>query len=232
MKNIFKHNKEEEVLKEINIVIPTKWEEVNLKQYRELEKIKLKDIKDISSMLPILTNLSKEEIYQLPLDSINTLLGHIQFLNFQFDTKAKSNIIINNKEYLINYKDKLKFGEYVQINSLLDNKDINYAAILAILVRMKDEEFNDDFIANTLQDRIDMYDSQPITEIMPLISFFLNLWVQLEKCSQDYLMEAKQGINQYVTDIESSLNVMGLKKHYMIWQKIKLKRLKKLINNI
>lgn len=215
-------------------IVPEKWEDLNLKQFQDIMRLyEATDNKpDIIDLISIITNKDKEIIKQLPMDFIDKIMVRLMFLNEPIKTDNSNKITIDGEEYIINHMEQLKFMEYVDVNTLLDNDKLNYAGILSILCRKKGEIYNDDYINNVLPSRLEMYEKQPVTNIMPLIGFFLLLSNSFETRLQLFLMEGKSQINLLLKDIEDSLKNMGFKKYFMIYPMIRLRKLKKLVSNI
>lgn len=215
-------------------IVPEKWEDLNLKQFQDIMRLyEATDNKpDIIDLISILVNKSKDEIKMLPMDFIDKIMVRLMFLNEPIKTDNSNKITIDGEEYIINHMEQLKFMEYVDVNTLLDNDKLNYAGILSILCRKKGEIYNDDYINNVLPSRLEMYEKQPVTNIMPLIGFFLLLSNSFETRLQLFLMEGKSQINLLLKDIEDSLKNMGFKKYSMIYPMIRLRKLKKLVSNI
>lgn len=157
------------------INIPTKWEDITLKQFQELMKIYEQEDKDILDILALFTQRSKKELKQMPKEFIDTMLVHLQFMNTTLEVEPKSSIEINGETYKINYTEKLKFGEFVDVEGLIKDDKYNYAALLGMLCRKDKEIYDDDFIADKLDDRIKMFEELSIEQALQLINFFLKL---------------------------------------------------------
>lgn len=214
--------------------IPEKWDDINLLQFQSIMKLYESENKpDIIQLIQILTGKDIETIKQLPMDFIDKIMARMLFLNNPIDNKEVScKIEIGGEIYYINYMEQLKFMEYVDVNTLLEHDKLNYAGMLSILCRKKDEKYDDEYISNVLPQRLKMFEEQQVVKIMPLVAFFLMLSKQLETHLSSYLMEGKSQINQLLKDIEDSMKNMGYKKYFMTFRMIQLKKLKKLVNNI
>ena len=214
--------------------VPEKWEDINLKKFQQIMRLyeSSENKPDIIDLISIITDKDKEIIKQLPMDFIDKIMVRLLFLNEPIKCDDSNKITIDGEEYLINHMEQLKFMEYVDVNTLLDHDKLNYAGILSILCRKKNEEYNDDYISNILPKRLEMFENQPVTNIMPLIGFFLLLSDSFETHLQSCLTEGKYQIDQLLKDIGNSLKNMGFKKYSMIWQMIRLKKLTKLAKNI
>ena len=126
------------------------------------------------------------------------------------------------------------------------NDPYDYAGILAITCRkVIDEKIDDlskktwyvtepytsEFANEIYEHRKEYWENMPITEIMPLMAFFLIRWAELNPTSAISLPSREQ-LDQFVKDIETSLPDMDLPKWRLMLCKIQLRRLKKLIKCI
>lgn len=211
------------------ITIPTKWSEVTLKQFQELMKVYNQEDKDILDILSIFTQKSKKELRQMPSEFIETMLVHLQFMNTKLEVEPSSQIDIDGKIYRINYTEKLKFGEFVDVETLIKEDKYNWAAILAMLCRLEGEIYDDDFIADQLDERIKMYESLPIDRALQLINFFLKLKLRYITYSLRSLTlkEAREAAESLVQSIRDSLKDGAGTRLNSIYAKIELRKLEK-----
>lgn len=212
------------------IIIPTKWEEITLKKFCELMKVYEKDDRGILDVLEVLSGKTKSELRQMPTDFIDTMMAHLQFMNTPLKADPQSKITINGVEYKINYTEKLKFGEWTDAETVLKSKD--YAGLLAILARKEGEIYDDDFIANELDKRIEMFNSLPVTKALMLLNFFLKLNLNYMIYSQKCLEKSREAVEQLLRLTKSSLKDGGGRKLDLICAKIKLRKLEKSLRSI
>ena len=162
--------------------VPTSWDEVTLKQFQEIEAYydgtdKQFDARDV---LHIFCGRSIDEINELPMDFVESIMGHLMFLQTKPEERKSTNKIeIDGELYVINVMEKLKVGEYVAVDTVMKADKHNYAAILGILCRKQGEIYDSRFEAEVLNGRIAMFERQPITNILPLVGFFLELYMIL-----------------------------------------------------
>ena len=102
----------------------------------------------------------------MPSEFIETMLVHLQFMNTKLEVEPSSQIDIDGKIYRINYTEKLKFGEFVDVETLIKEDKYNWAGILAMLCRLEGEVYDDDFIADKLDGRIKMYEEMHINKAL------------------------------------------------------------------
>ena len=215
--------------------VPSKWDDITLKVYQDIERYyadKEERQFDVRDVLHILTNKSIDEINELPSEFLDTILTHLLFLVTTPDVGEPSNkIVIDGEEYIINIMEKLKLGEYVAVDNVIKADKSDYASIIAILCRKKGEVYDSKFEAETFEKRKEMFESQPVTKILPLIGFFLNLYIVLEKHSQLYSL-VEEGIDLIQQNIENSENLGVFKRLSLNWQMRKLRKSIKSIKRI
>lgn len=217
----------EEVIKDFGSWnVPTSWSDITLKKYEEIERYyEGKDEKfDVRDVLTILTDKTEDEINALPAEFLDTILTHLIFLTTTPEVQKPTNkIVIDGEEYSVNIMEKLKLGEYVAIDNILKADKHDYASILAVLCRKKDEIYDSKFEAEVFEKRKEMFEKQPVMNILSILSFFLHLYIALERLSQLYIA-AEEGINLIQQNIESLEKIGVFKKLSLNWQMRKLKK--------
>ena len=204
---------------------PKSWDELTLKQFQAIEEYYSdKDKKfDVREVLELFTDHSKEEISQLPIDFVDKLLNELTWLHESPKWGEPTNKIeLDGEKYQVNVQEKLKTGEYIAVDTVLKSDKHNYAAIMAILCRKEGELFDSKFENEVLGDRIQMWEKTPVTKVMPIISFFFELWLVSQKNTQLYSM-VEEAINLTRQDIENSHKDGDLSKRSM---KSAMKKLK------
>ena len=163
-------------LGEINV--PDSWDKVNLKTYSDIERYYAdnKETFDIRKVLHIFTGKSEDEINMLPVEFLNKIMDYLSFIHEPIKEEESRNwVVINNEKYIVHTENKLKTGEYVAADSIIKNDPHNYAALMAILCRKDGELFDSKFENEVLEDRIKLFEEQPVTKILPICTFFLKL---------------------------------------------------------
>lgn len=218
-----------------SITIPEKWEQVTLGQFEKIMDIIKGEEENTSinvvKLLAILTDTDEDYINSLPAEFVESLMARLLFLNDDptkdSDKMAKSQICIDGEFYHINYMEQMKFGEYVQVNEVTRTNPLDYSSILAILCRKNDEPFDDDFAANQFQKRKEMFSKQPVTDIIPLIAFFLKLYLVSQRHSKTYLKELESQTGQLLKDTENSVINGAGRKRSLSWRMRTLLKLRK-----
>lgn len=213
---------------EYNITIPTSWDEITLNTFIKLQSLYANENKpSFNEIISVLTNIELNELNEYPYFIIEKLMDKLDYLSQEITDKASNKIEINGETYQINYLEHLKFGEYVDVNTVIDGDKNNFKAILAILCRKEGEIYNDDFIALELNKRMDMFDMQPITKVYPLINFFLTLSMTSEHNMKSYLENLKDLASHTVQHYINSLKNGHGRRQFLNWRMRKLQKLKK-----
>ena len=209
--------------------VPTSWDEITLKQFQEIEKFyagKDKDF-DVREVLHIFTNNTLDEINALPINFTEQILNKLTFLKENVEWGKPSNQIeIDGEKYSINIMEKLKTGEYVAVDTILKNDTHDYISILAVLCRKEGEVYDSKFEAEEFEKRVELMGKQPVMKIMPLVSFFLNLYIVLRTHSLLYT-EVEEGLNLIQQNIDNSENLGVFKRRSLNSQMKKLRKLLK-----
>lgn len=206
--------------------VPKSWDEITLAKFQDLSRL-YKNNEQISDsqLIAFFCNVEESYIKDAPVAVVNEVMQYLDFINHPINDEEKSSITIDNTEYHIDTQDQLKFGEYVDVQTILKDDADNLAAVLAILCRKKDEEYNDEYIAKTLPERIALFEELPIVEVQPLINFFLKCCLQSAVATQASSM--KNLVNQQVQHIENFLRNGDGKSRSILWRMKTLQKLKK-----
>ena len=212
-----------------NIQIPTKWNEVTLEQFQKLLKIYKQEDRDILDIVSVFSGLDKKELKIMPKEFIDEMIIHLQFMNTPLRVEPSDKLEINGNTYRINYMEKLKFGEFVDCETILKSDEFDYASLLGILARLDGEVYDDDFIANKLDKRIEMFKLMPISKALVLINFFLQLRMRYIAHSQRSLAlkQGKEAAESLVQSIKDSVKGGAGNMLNSLYVKRKLKRLEK-----
>lgn len=214
--------------------VPTSWDEVTLRQYQEIERYyEGKDEHfDVRKVLNILTNHTEDEINMLPLEYLEEIMEKLNFLSsLPREEEPRNWCEINGERYSVHTEQKLKTGEYIASDTALKGDKHNYAAIMAVLCRKDGELYDSHFENEVLEGRIRLFEEQPVTKILPIISFFLRLYA-VSMMPTLLSLEAKELVDHTRKDIETLQKSGGISKRSMKSAMKKLKKLEKSINTI
>ena len=217
--------------------VPSSWDDLTLGKFQELER--LYDTEDgnerkfdVRDVLDLMTDRTKDEINELPIEFTDSLLRKMYWLHEQPDFGKPSNkITIDGETYTVHNENEMKFGEYVALDTALKGDKHNYAAMLAILCRKDGEIFDAKFENEVLPSRIEFWKNVSVMKVMPIVSFFLELSSMSLQVSQ-LSLEVQEGINHILKHIETSKRNGVFSALYTKWQVRKLKKLQKSIKNI
>lgn len=214
--------------------VPTSWDEVTLRQYQEIERYyEGKDEHfDVRKVLNILTNHTEDEINMLPLEYLEEIMEKLNFLSqLPKEEEPRNWCEINGERYSVHTEQKLKTGEYIASDTALKGDKHNYAAIMAVLCRKDGELYDSHFENEVLEGRIKLFEQQPITKILPIIGFFLRLY--LTSMMPTLLSsKARELVDLTRKDIETLQKNGEISKRSMKSAMKRLKKLEKSINTI
>ena len=214
--------------------VPTSWDGISLKKFQEINNYysdKDKEF-DVREIIHILADKTIDEVNELPAEFLEIILDKLKFLSTEIEAKEPTNKIeINNETYQINFMEKLKAGEYIAVEMATKDNNFNYASVLAILCRKENEIFDSTFENEVLPNRVALFEKQPITKIIPLISFFMNCYI-LSVLPSQLSIQLKEGINQERKNIESLYESGQVSRRSMKSAMKTLKKLEKIINGI
>ena len=215
--------------------VPSSWDDLTLGKFQELERLYDGDEErkfDVRDVLDLMTDRTKDEINELPIEFTDSLLRKMYWLHEQPDFGKPSNkITIDGETYTVHNENEMKFGEYVALDTALKGDKHNYAAMLAILCRKDGEIFDAKFENEILPSRIEFWKNVSVMKVMPIVSFFLELSSMSLQVSQ-LSLEIQEGINHILKHIETSKQNGVFSALYTKWQMRKLKKLQKSIKNI
>ena len=215
--------------------VPQSWDDLTLGKFQELERLYDGDKErkfDVRDVLDLMTDRTKDEINELPIEFTDSLLRKMYWLHEQPDFGKPSNkITIDGVQYTVHNENEMKFGEYVALDTALKGDKHNYAAMLAILCRKDGEIFDAKFENEILPSRIEFWKNVSVMKVMPIVSFFLELSSMSLQVSQ-LSLEVQEGINHILKHIETSKRNGVFSALYTKWQTRKLKKLQKSIKNI
>ena len=217
--------------------VPSSWDDLTLGKFQELERLydgdEDKERKfDVRDVLDLMTDRTKDEINELPIEFTDMLLRKMYWLHEQPDFGKPSNkVIIDGVQYTVHNENEMKFGEYVALDTAMKGDKHNYAAMLAILCRKEGELFDAKFENEILPSRIEFWKNVSVMKVMPIVSFFLELSSMSLQVSQ-LSSEIQEGINHILKHIETSKQNGVFSALYTKWQVRKLKKLQKSIKNI
>ena len=189
---------------------------------------------DIIGTLETFSDIPRSVINQMPTDLFESVIWRLKWITEQPDQTPSQSVEISGETYTINVMEKLKVKEYLDLNTVIENDKFNYAMIFAILCRKQGEEYDEEFIADKLPDRLEMFEQMNCVDGMKLIAFFLTCWVELETRSRNSLVvqSIKEDAQKLVKSIRSSLKPMDYIIPSRVRQILTLRKLEKSLKNI
>lgn len=217
---------EKDIIDYGSITVPTKWDDVTLDMFADIERYyqdKDKDF-DVREVLHIMIGKDIDFINSLPAEFLDAIMQKLSFLQTQPEIGEASNKIeIDGETYQVNVFEKLRTGEYVSFDMAMKADKYDYSTFMAILCRREGEKYNSKYEAELFDERKKMFGRQPVTKIMPIVSFFLNLWFVQESHSQLY-SKVQEALDLTQRNIDNSGKIGVFRRFYLNWQMRRLKR--------
>lgn len=217
-----------------SVTVPTSWNDVTLKMYSDIERYYSDKDKEfnILDVIDILIDKDRDYVMSLPQEFLENILEKLSFLQESPSNEKPTNSVeIDGEVYTVHTENKLKVGEYIAADTAIKGDKHNYAALMAILCRKNGEIYDSKFENEVLDERIKFWEKQPVTKILPIIGFFLNLYIVLQIPSL-LSSEIEDLISHTRKDIETLRTNGGISKRSMRSAMKKLKRLEKSISTI
>ena len=217
--------------------VAEKWEDVTLLQWQNYVRnasSKEDNSVDIISTLETFSDIPRSVINQMPTDLFESVIGRLKWIKETPDQTPSQSVEINGETYMINVMEKLKVKEYLDLNTVIENDKFNYAMIFAILCRKQGEEYDEEFIADKLPDRLEMFEQMNCVDGMKLIAFFLTCYIASETRSRNCLVAQaiKEDAQKLVKSIRSSLKPGIFTTVLHLREIFKLRRLEKSLEKI
>lgn len=163
------------------------YKDLTLEKYIELYELDIHGMEEIdiqSNIIAILSDMTVDEILDLPIPQYKKLAQQTAFLTTQPQVKARkiSKIYINGKEYNVLDKiEKMTTGQYIDYQTYLKKNDIKMLPyILSCLIIPKDEKYGD-------TDTIEQIKQMTVEEALTISNFFMNKSLTLIKGIVHYL---------------------------------------------
>lgn len=207
------------------VEFPTSWEEITLKQFEDLMNLSDEEQNDVINIISILTQKPKEWVEDLPVSFLAKIEDGLSWLNEDINIEPSPSI----GEFKVKPFQSWKTKEYLDAQRVLKDSPNNYAMLLAIICRKDNEVYDDDFIANNLDERIKMFERMKFSKAYSLFTFFLSRQTNLRLISRQY-SQLKEEANRTLTNIENSARSGGFLRRFMM--KYRLEKLKKLMKSI
>lgn len=213
---------------------PTSWDDLTIKQFSEIERYYSDKEKkfDAREVVHILCNKSLDEVNALPMEFTEKILEKMLFLQEKpKEQEPKNEVIVDGEKYFVNVMEKLKTGEYIAFDTALKSDPHDYASFLTILCRKQGETYDSKFEAEVFDGRREMWEKQPLMKIMPIVSFFFQLFIVSQVPTQ-LSLEIREGLKSIRESITSSRENGELSAFSTKRLMRKLKKLEKSLNSI
>ena len=195
--------------------IPEKWEEITLKQFKEISK-HLDEKSEIRFMVSMLSIVSKPQINEdiikkFSKSSLDETSKHLMFLLEKApEVKLKDRIEINGTIFAPHPNlDELTVGEFVDLEFALkdnENRLNNTDKIVSIVCREVDKEYEEygnkkytlvEYDSDLARGRADLFlNNMAITDVFSILSFFFASGTKYSMSIENYLKVMKKKVQE------------------------------------
>lgn len=161
--------------------VPSKWEEINIKQYQKMLKLAENATSTISGRVKVfqlLSGIDMKLISGFSIDQFNQIMNKFEFVTQEMpkleekDVRQKEFIIKKKKYKLMNFEE-LTLGEWVDLDILMNSPIDNLHNIMAIMLKHPKEK---EYDTEQTDKKAEMF----LTEVtalyaMKFLAFFLSL---------------------------------------------------------
>jgi hypothetical protein len=215
----------------MKITVPTEWKDITLRQYQKLAEVPSLGFDDLDKqlkILEILTGVSDDYFLKVHLTALKGLINKVDFVNnTPSNLRKPSTVKIDGRRFEVNYiPQQLISGEYIDLMELTKTEDkINeglhkiipiYLKPIDIFGRKKRgcyEKTQEGQWIQTAKSRKwteeRILDGLTMDKIFPMSGFFLTLWGDLIKATQDYSQKEMEKQMKKVKAIAQDLTNNG-----------------------
>lgn len=203
----------------VKLDIPESWKDVRISDYERWYMMNTNTKMELVHYTAKVCNIEVSILLESPPAFFERIFETIQFI-FDTQIEVRGKLEIENQVFFISEFNKLTFGEYVDVDSILNSESKSkLSEILAVVCRPVGERYNpenDELNA----ERINLFKGLTCDKVLPILSFFFLNRSESNRISNHY-SRIEEGVNQLLRHIVSSvLNGAGTKR-LPIWQGIK-----------
>lgn len=198
------------------IHVPTNWDEIKLKDYENFYLDRPENTRDRVALVAKICNVEPSVFLEAPAEIFNIVVDKSFFIFEEFKAEPSPKITIDGSIYVIPIEEKLSLGAYIDADETQKAGDQIISGILAIVCRPVNEPYDDDLT----EARAAMFANVPMSQIWPLLAFFLQCKSVLEARTMAFTNLA-QAVESLPPSTLISVNRGGGIKLLQIWPKLK-----------
>lgn len=217
------------------IDVPESWDDITLSFYETWFYKAPKDRKEQIELVAEICKIDTAKLLDYPVDVCNIILDTITFVFTETATPPSPSIEIGGVKYTIPIAETLTTGAWIDAEEVQKEKVNTLSGILAITCLPVGETYD----TLKTEERRKMFAELKVSEVLPLLSFFLHYKKGLEKRLAMFSRVA-EAANLYVNSTANFPNVGGgtrlsltwRKAHFYVWMKYLKSQLRKCLRSL
>ena len=203
------------------------FKDINLKDYKKIVEISTRELdsdleKDIA-VLAVLCDCNEDDIYNMPLNELKSLLNQIEWVtgyNYTPANKLPNKLKIDGIEYTINPDiNKFTVAQYMDFQNFWDKRNEYMGNLLAVFIIPKGHKYNEGYDVMELADRLEEVFS--LDDWNNVCFFFLKTWwnsikhslissdLELKKMLKTKNQKNRKMIEDLREIVQNQINLMG-----------------------
>jgi len=202
--------------KQEKIEVPESWDDITLGFYESFYAEKPNSPREKVELVAKICKTDADLLLSWPAEVFNRIVEYLDFI-FKGELAPPSpRIKIGKVNYVVPIEDVLSLGEWVDITEAQREGKAVLSNVLAIVCRPAGEEYN----YKNNEERQAMFAALPVSKVLPVLAFFLQCKVALERRTATYT-KLYQALAQLPLNIKTYLNAGGGIRLSRIWPAIK-----------
>lgn len=186
---------------ELALQVPQSWDDVTLGQYETIYAVKRETLRDKVALAAQIVGIEPKLLNELPSDLFGAIMDQISFAFGDPSVVPDPCITIDGQLYRVDAEEKLATGAWVDALQAQEEGTHVMSNILAITCRPPGEAYDSD----VAEDRQKMFAGLTVTQVLPLLGFFLRCSEALEQTTRVF-----STLNQLADQLPKSTEILHL----------------------
>lgn len=178
--------------------VPEKWGDIKLGHFETFLNDAPRDRKERVEYVAKICKCDAADLFEIPAEVFEQMLEVLAFVFDEWRVTPSANIEIDGVKYGVNSEERLTLGEWIDTEEAQGGEN-PISGALAVVCRPIGEPYD----ANATDAREKMFAALPVSQVLPLISFFHKRKIAFETHSRAYSI-----ISEYRRTVPSSTEIL------------------------